>query len=321
MTRNLRGRWSVAAMAGVNLVALWSATALAQVPVQDTQREGKESSIAKCVARSQQLKTQQLSPQKGVTGSVKSGGQGLGQMASNTMTGQGYAPLVGGGAQVAPSAVTSLPSFTNLPATGSFGSASALIGSLASSGNSGGMLGLGLSLLGAVGASLNGGQSAIGQNSSQFQGLGGQIGSANGTQNGWDQNSQARVTSGQVWNQAVGLSSVTTQLWNQRLLDQLAGSSSIASLLSYDPAKAVFVPSASGSPAPSKAVTTPIVTPPASNTSQSLGAAQAGPKQAPPACVDSAGSPSLVSCADMAAALAAAKSGQATQYQLSGSGQ
>ncbi|SEF13271.1 hypothetical protein SAMN05444161_8904 [Rhizobiales bacterium GAS191] len=320
MTRNLRGRRSVAAMAGVNLVALWSATALAQVPVQDTQREGKESSIAKCVARSQQLKMQQLSPQKGVTGSVKSGGQGLGQMASNTMTGQGYAPLVGGGAPAAPAAIEALPGFAGASGGGSFASGAALLGSLGGTGN-GNVLGLGLALVGAVGASLNGGQSAIRQNASLFQGLGGQIGSANGTQNGWDQNSQARVTSGQVWNQAVGLSSVTTQLWNQRLLDQLAGSSSIASLLSYDPAKAVFVPSASGSPAPSNAVPTSIVTPPTSNTSQSLGAAQAGPTQAPPACVDSAGSPSLVSCADMAAALAAAKSGQATQYQLSGSGQ
>jgi hypothetical protein len=262
---------SLLPLVAVLFLALGCVAALAQVPVQDAKREGKETSIARCVAKSQQLKQQEMSPQKGVKGSVASPG-GVASLPASQMTGRGYAPLVGGGASSIPSGVQSMPGMPSVTASGS--TAAAVLSSV-SKGGQGNLLGLGMGLVGAAGSSLNGGQAALSANSGLFQGLSGEIGTANGTQNGWDQNSQARVSNAQTWNQAVGLSSITSQLWSQRLIGQTAGASAAAAVTTYDPARAVFVPGAVSTPSPVNSVT--LTPPPSPSSSTGQGGAQLVP--------------------------------------------
>ena len=268
------------------LLALSCVTALAQVPVQDTKREGRETSIARCVAKSQQLKQEEMSPRRGVKASLASPG-GVASLSVNQMTGEGYAPLVGGGASSIPSGVQSTPGTPSVTASGS--TAAAVLSSVAKGGQ-GNLLGLGMGLVGAAGSSLDGGKAALSANSRQFQGLSGEVGTASGTQSGWDQNSQARVSNAQTWNQALGVSSITSQLWNQRLIGQTAGASAAAAVTTYDPARAMFVPRAVSTPSPDNRETLTLPPSPSSSTGQG------GAQLMPGVCVNGSSSAAETAC-------------------------
>jgi len=285
--------------------------ALAQVPVQDAMREQKETSTACATTASKGFKMNQVQPQQGVKGSVASPGSG-GSAASNSTVGQGFAPLVGGGVTSVPAPVAQLaPDIASgLPSTFGGNTTSELLGSLSQGGQGNAAV---LAFGAAVGAfaSLNAGQNAVAANGQQFQGLSGAIGSANGTQAGWDQNSQVRVANAQTWNQGVGLSLLTAQLFNQRLAQIVAGLSQLAAVSSYNPSAASLI-----APAPASAparVALPAVGQPGSTAPASSGTAGASAQQAPSLCVDSSASPSGVTCAEMEAAMAAAQAGSSSR--------
>ncbi len=67
------------------------------------------------------------------------------------------------------------------------------------------------------------------------------IGALAQSQAAWNQNSGARSNNGGMWNQAVMVTSLTAQLFNQRGLNFIAGASRAVNTLSFDPAQATFI--------------------------------------------------------------------------------
>ncbi|SDR63677.1 hypothetical protein SAMN05519103_08902 [Rhizobiales bacterium GAS113] len=206
--------------------------ALAQVPVQDTKREGKETSIARCVAKSQQLKQEEMSPRQGVTKSVQAPGSGGG---ASTV---GNAPVLGSSANSAspPTSVagvnlegiTSAPQIAGAPTNAIAATATVL-------GNS--RIATAAQVVGALGAMAG----ALSSNSSGLNGVGALIGSVNGVQGAWDQNSSGRLAGTAVWGQGIQAGTLTLQMLNDRMLRKLAEQSEAAKLMQYDASRARLV--------------------------------------------------------------------------------
>ncbi|SDR63427.1 hypothetical protein SAMN05519103_08602 [Rhizobiales bacterium GAS113] len=206
--------------------------ALAQVPVKDTQREGKETSIARCVAKSQQLKQEEMSPRQGVTKSVRAPGSGGGASAV------GNVPVLGSSvSQASPPAsvagvnlegITSAPQIAGVP-TNVIATTASLLGN--------GRVATAAQVVGALGAMAG----ALSSNASGLNGVGAQIGAVNGIQGAWDQNSSGRLAGAAVWGQGIQAGTLTLQMLNERMLRKLAEQSESAKLMQYEASRARLV--------------------------------------------------------------------------------
>ncbi|MQB34243.1 hypothetical protein DXT93_27510 [Agrobacterium rhizogenes] len=67
------------------------------------------------------------------------------------------------------------------------------------------------------------------------------IGTANSLQGAFDQNTAARLSGAQIWNQTIQAVTTTVQLRNQRLVDQAAAESAATKVMTYDPGSVSFV--------------------------------------------------------------------------------
>ncbi|API57497.1 hypothetical protein BMW22_38940 (plasmid) [Rhizobium leguminosarum] len=82
---------------------------------------------------------------------------------------------------------------------------------------------------------------AISANTSTLKSQANAIGSANSLQGAFDQNTAARLSGAQIWNQAIQAVTTTVRLRNQRLVDQAAAESAAAKVMTYDPGSISFV--------------------------------------------------------------------------------
>jgi hypothetical protein len=230
------------------LLTLGCVAALAQVPVQDTKREGKETSIARCVAKSQQLKQSEVSPRQNVTKSVSSPGSAGGASSVGNTPVLGQAPSSAGPPSIV--AGVDLGGLTNTapmggqPGPAPIGNAGANLVGSAVNAVLNRNLGSAAQLDGALAATAN----ALSSNSSGLSGIGGGIGSASGVQGAWDQNSSGRLAGAAVWGQGVQAGTLTLQMTNDRLLRSLAQKSETAKLLQFDPSQVRLVAPGDGTP-------------------------------------------------------------------------
>jgi hypothetical protein len=82
---------------------------------------------------------------------------------------------------------------------------------------------------------------AISTNTSTLKSQEAAIGTATSLQGAFDQNTAARLSGAQIWNQAIQAATSTVQMRNQRLVDQAAAASAAAKVMTYDPASVSFV--------------------------------------------------------------------------------
>lgn len=222
------------------LMGLIAAPAFAQVPTTDAERLTQETGIANCMQKAREASEQTVSPTKGIQGSVATPGSAgpAAQIGSSDVTGSSFANIgaqggAGGGnwigdgtsgsAVYAGSATIGGQDLTPL-----FQVANS-IGSL--KGNNFGQV------LAATAAIAN----ALQQNKGTLEGFASQIGSANGIQAGFDQNSAVRVGSAAIWNQAVQVGNTTLMIRNQQLEEQTAVTSATQKAMEFDASKAAFV--------------------------------------------------------------------------------
>ncbi|NTI52830.1 hypothetical protein G6L94_31385 [Agrobacterium rhizogenes] len=82
---------------------------------------------------------------------------------------------------------------------------------------------------------------AISANRSTLKNQATAIGTANSLQGAFDQNTAARLSGAQIWNQTIQAVTTTVQLRNQRLVDQAAAESAATKVMTYDPGSVSFV--------------------------------------------------------------------------------
>lgn len=197
-----------------SLIACLSLPAIAQVPTNDADRTGKESSTQVCMERARTYKQRTEAPTNVVRGSFADQGGG------GSLTQSGGGNIMGG--------ALSGTSVVGVDLSGIMG----VVGGIASlkSKNAGQVL----NALTAVSA-------AIEQTKSGLAGQGQAIGSVNSIQGAFEQNSSGRLSEAAIWGQAVQSGSTRLQLQNQQLLDQSAADSAAARIMEYDKAKAKLV--------------------------------------------------------------------------------
>lgn len=91
--------------------------------------------------------------------------------------------------------------------------------------------------VGALTGMVSGAQSASKTRSSSFQSAGGQIGSAPDIKGSIDQNSQLQVQTGLTINELIGVVNGTNAALNAQQMQELAGASKLAKVMSFDPSK------------------------------------------------------------------------------------
>lgn len=194
--------------------------ALADVPVTDTARETTEKSISDCTAKARVYKEPTLQPSKGITASLQT-------------PGQGQLPSVGG----------DLLSANNVtaPATGIVSNMDLSAVQTIVPGGGTSVTALNLNTVAQTVAALGAVASGIQGNKNNTQIASAIIGALALSQTAWNQNSSARSNNGGMWNQAIMVTSLTAQLFNQRGLNLIAGASRAANALAFDPAKATLV--------------------------------------------------------------------------------
>ena len=194
--------------------------ALAQTPVIDVAREATEKSIADCMTKARVHKDGTLQPSKGITGSLQTPGQG--QLPS------------AGGALLSANNVTA-------PSTGVVSNMdlSAVQTTVAGTGTS--VTALNLNTVAQMVAALSAVASGIQGNKNNTQAASALIGALALSQSAWNQNSCARSNNGGMWNQAIMVTSLTAQLFNQRGLNLIAGASRAANALTFDASKATLI--------------------------------------------------------------------------------
>jgi predicted nucleotidyltransferase len=197
------------------LATAWAVSpAAAQVPVNDAARTKEETNTAVCTQRARTFKQSSVAPSRGVTSSVttKADLAGIQQVNGATVFGS---PL--SGTTIANS------DLSILLAVGQ--SVQALktknVGQV-------------MNALAAVAAAIN-------ANTSTLKSQQGAIGTANSLQGAFDQNTAARLSGAQIWNQAIQAVTTTVRLRNQRLVDQAAADSAAAKVMTYDPGSVSFV--------------------------------------------------------------------------------
>ncbi|NTF52750.1 hypothetical protein G6K93_31070 [Agrobacterium rhizogenes] len=82
---------------------------------------------------------------------------------------------------------------------------------------------------------------AISANTSTLKSQATTIGTANSLQGAFDQNTAARLSGAQIWNQTIQAVTTTVQMRNQRLVDQAAAESAATKIMTYDPGAVSFV--------------------------------------------------------------------------------
>lgn len=188
--------------------------ALAQVPVNDAARTTKETNTAACMQRARTFKQSSVTPSRGVTTSVTSKGDLAGMQQVNGV-------VISGSTLSGTSIANS--DLSILLAVGQ--SVQAL-----KTKNAGQVV----SALAAVAA-------AISANTSTLKNQATMIGTANSLQGAFDQNTAARLSGAQIWNQTIQAVTTTTQIRNQRLVDQAAAESAATKVMTYDPGSVSFV--------------------------------------------------------------------------------
>lgn len=198
----------------ISASAVSPAPALAQVPVNDAARTTQETNTAICMQRARTFKQSSVAPSRGVTTSVTSKEDlaGIQQVVGATISGS---PL--SGTSIANSDLSVLLTIGQ--------SVQALktknVGQV-------------VSALAAVAAAIN-------ANTSTLKNQATAIGTANSLQGAFDQNTTARLSGAQIWNQAIQAATTTAQMRNQRLIDQAAAESAAMKVVTYDPGTASFI--------------------------------------------------------------------------------
>ena len=206
-------------MKGLIVFMFWFAVgtgmAAAQVPVGDVAREGKETAIANCVTKYKDSKAKTLQPAQGIKGSMAAPTDG------GAAAGVGDAGLMGSAstATIGSLGGVNLGSLSGAPPITSdfMGMLSQTLGGLAA-------------VSGGVQSNKSGLQTAVAI-----------IGTLSALDNGWRQNSGARLGSAAVWGQAIQLGTTLLQLRQNELLRQAAGASAASQVMTYDPTKARLV--------------------------------------------------------------------------------
>jgi hypothetical protein len=195
-------------------------SAFADVPVTDAPRETTEKSISDCMTKARVYKDSTLQPSKGITGSVQT-------------PGQGQLPSVGG----------DLLSANNVtaPSTGVVSNMDLSAVQTAVTGGGTSVTALNLNTVAQTVAALGAVANGIQGNKSNTQIASAIIGALALSQSAWNQNSSARSNNGGMWNQAIMVTSLTAQLFNQRGLNLIAGASRAANALTFDATKATLI--------------------------------------------------------------------------------
>ncbi|QND44698.1 hypothetical protein HB780_01955 (plasmid) [Rhizobium lusitanum] len=82
---------------------------------------------------------------------------------------------------------------------------------------------------------------AISADTSTLKNQANAIGTANSLQGAFDQNTTARLSGAQIWNQTIQAVTTTVQMRNQQLVDQAAAESAATKVMTYDPSSVSFV--------------------------------------------------------------------------------
>jgi hypothetical protein len=194
--------------------------ALAETPVMDVAREATEKSIADCMTKARVYKDAALQPSKGITGSMQT-------------PGQGQLPSVG-------SALLSANNAT-APSTGVVSNMDLRAVQTTVAGGGTSVTWLNLNTVAQTVAALGAVANGIQGNRNNTQIASALIGALTLSQSAWNQNSSARSNNGGMWNQAIMVTSLTAQLFNQRGLNLIAGASRAANALTYDASKATLI--------------------------------------------------------------------------------
>nr|WP_181377332.1 hypothetical protein [Ochrobactrum sp. LM19]AJW30001.1 hypothetical protein pLM19O2_p56 [Ochrobactrum sp. LM19] len=175
--------------------------ARAEVPVNDASRLGKETNTRVCMERSRTYKKRAEKPTEGVRDSFASPGSAPAPSLAGTdpVNGGTFNGMNVGGVDLSAIMFTA-------------GAIAAI-----KARNSG-------EALGAIAATT----AAIAANQAALAAQGQSIGSADTVQGAMDQNSAARLSSTNVWNQAIEAGNTTLKLRNQALLDEAAAASKAA---------------------------------------------------------------------------------------------
>ncbi|MBZ5763365.1 hypothetical protein LAV84_28015 [Rhizobium sp. VS19-DR104.2] len=187
---------------------------MAQVPVNDAARTTEKTKTAVCVQRARTFKQSSVAPSRGVTSSVTA----TGDLA-------GIPPISGAAISGSPLSGTAIGNsdLSILLATGSSVQA------------------LKTRNIGQVVSALAATAAAISANTATLQNQATAIGNANSLQGAFDQNTTARLSGAQIWNQAIQSATTTVRLRNQRLVDQVAAESAASKVMTYDPGSVSFI--------------------------------------------------------------------------------
>lgn len=186
----------------------------AQVPVNDAARTTQETNTAACMQRARSFKQSSVTPSRGVATSVTSKGDLAGIQQVN---GAGISGSTLSGTSIANSDLSILLAVGQSVQALKTKNAGQVVSALA-----------------AVAA-------AISANTSTLKNQATVIGTANSLQGALDQNTAARLSGAQIWNQTIQAVTTTTQIRNQRLVDQAAAESAATKVMTYDPGSVSFV--------------------------------------------------------------------------------
>jgi len=195
-------------------------SAFADVPVTDAPLETTKKSIADCMTKARVYKDSTLQPSKGITGSVQT-------------PGQGQLPSVG----------ADLLSANNVtaPSSGVVSNMDLSAVQTAVTGGGTSVTALNLNTVSQTVAALGAVANSIQGNKNNTQIASAIIGGLALSQSAWNQNSSARSNNGGMWNQAIMVTSLTAQLFNQHGLNLIAGASRAANALTYEATKATLI--------------------------------------------------------------------------------
>lgn len=208
------------------LVAGWSFPAMAQVPVNDSERTKREIETRTCMERARTYKQRAEAPTKGVQGSVAHPGGTSTAGGTSTVSGAGALAQAGGG-----NVMGGALSGTSIGGVDLSGIMAIAGGVAALKSNTAGQA---INAMSAVSAAIAGNRNSL---TTQGQA----IGSVNTVHGAFDQNTSGRLSEASVWGQAVQSGTTTLQLRNQQLLDQSAAASATSNIMDYDKSKARLV--------------------------------------------------------------------------------
>jgi len=191
-------------LAALLVTVMTFAPAMAQVPVNDAARTDTETRTRVCMTRARTFKQAAVAPSRRVTISVTSTHDtaGMGGVSGQSVFGVTFSGTTIAGSE--------------------FHILAAAAGSIAAIKTEN--VGQVLNSLAAVAAAIAANQSALKAQSTT-------IGASTTQQGAFDQNSIARLSAAQVWNQAIEAVNTRNSMRNQKLLDQAAGESALSNFM------------------------------------------------------------------------------------------